>query len=566
MSHHPLSREEQAKIEIGHTESTPGINRFLAGVWIALILAVPIGESIAAWWIHRRPPPCAGIVRLLPTRAEGRSVLSASGLRGRFDRLRRINNRILGDIQRYEIALKDESLFVKSLVPPMQALITGVLRGGTEDAYCGREGWLFYRRDIDYVMGRGYLDPQVLAHRAAGGNELQAPPQPDPIRGILHFRDQLARRQIALLIVPVPVKPSLHPERFSRRYDGADQPVHNPSHADFLRRLEAAGVQVLDPTIPLMAGRHPSSAPLFLATDTHWTPAAMEAAAAAIAEKVRDIAPLPALRPPAFAVFDDTVTNSGDIAVLLKLPPHHPSCRPESVALRQVRSGSGLWRPDPQADVLLLGDSFANIYSLAAMGWGESAGLAEHLSLALNRPLDAIRRNDAGSWATRDRLARELARGNDRLAGKRIVIWEFAARELAAGDWKLIPLDLGTPAPTVFFAPKPGQKISVTGFIRAIAAAPRPGSVPYKDHIVALHLTDLEGDPAVPAHGQALVYAWSMRDHQWTPAARWLPDQRVALTLQAWSDVELQLGAINRAEIDDESLLLETPCWGEVTP
>jgi hypothetical protein len=70
------------------------------------------------------------------------------------------------------------------------------------------------------------------------------------------------------------------------------------------------------------------------------------------------------------------------------------------------------------------------------MGWGESAGLAPQLALALGRPIDVIAQNDAGAFATRQLLARELAAGEDRLAGKRVVIWQFAVRELGVGDWK----------------------------------------------------------------------------------------------------------------------------------
>ena len=57
--------------------------------------------------------------------------------------------------------------------------------------------------------------------------------------------------------------------------------------------------------------------------------------------------------------------------------------------------------------------------------------------------MDALRRNDAGAYATREMLAREIAGGCDRLAGKKVVIWQFAARELAQGDWKLIDLKPG---------------------------------------------------------------------------------------------------------------------------
>jgi alginate O-acetyltransferase complex protein AlgJ len=70
------------------------------------------------------------------------------------------------------------------------------------------------------------------------------------------------------------------------------------------------------------------------------------------------------------------------------------------------------------------------------MGWGEAAGLGEQLSFALQRPIDRIIQNDQGAHATRGLLAREP----DRLDGKRVVIWQFAARELAFGDWKVIEM------------------------------------------------------------------------------------------------------------------------------
>jgi len=99
---------------------------------------------------------------------------------------------------------------------------------------------------------------------------------------------------------------------------------------------------------------------------------------------------------------------------------------------------------------LLLGDSFTNIYAVRSafaqsedgvpLDWGESAGLAEQLSHHLGRPVDRIARNAGGSHSTRRDLARDLARGGDRLDGVRVVVWQFAVRELSHGDWPVIPL------------------------------------------------------------------------------------------------------------------------------
>jgi alginate O-acetyltransferase complex protein AlgJ len=101
-------------------------------------------------------------------------------------------------------------------------------------------------------------------------------------------------------------------------------------------------------------------------------------------------------------------------------------------------------QPDEKADVLLLGDSFTNVFSQAPMGWGEGAGLAPHLARALGRPLDVIAQNDSGAFATRKLLSEALGAGEDRLAGKKLVIWEFAARELSVGDWRPYDYQLKT--------------------------------------------------------------------------------------------------------------------------
>ena len=120
---------------------------------------------------------------------------------------------------------------------------------------------------------------------------------------------------------------------------------------------------------------------------------------------------------------------------MLDLPENQKRFVPETVTVRRILSTDGdPWRSSRDADVLVLGDSFANIYSLESMGWGTSAGLVEQLSYELRRPVDRLVQNDAGAYATRDMLQRA---GPERLAVKKVVIWQFAARELAFGDWKV---------------------------------------------------------------------------------------------------------------------------------
>jgi len=135
---------------------------------------------------------------------------------------------------------------------------------------------------------------------------------------------------------------------------------------------------------------------------------------------------------------------------------------------------------------------------------------------------------------------------------------------LAAGDWKNVTLTLGKPAPDLFVVPAPGKDWNVRGVVRAMAPVPRSGTVPYKDHIVAVHIVDLEYSEQAISGNQALVYFQSMRDNVWTPAARLRPGETVTMRLRSWSDVAPRYERINRTELPDDALQLAEPCWGEL--
>lgn len=119
-------------------------------------------------------------------------------------------------------------------------------------------------------------------------------------------------------------------------------------------------------------------------------------------------------------------------------------------------------------------------------------------------------------------------------------------------------------------AKKPARKAApalvVQGVVKAAARAPRPGSVPYKDAIIALHLTGVKTVGAakrrVPA--QIVVFVWGMRNNKLTSAARFKPGQKLKLALQPWEKVEGKYGGYNRRELEsDEAMALDT-YWGEI--
>ena len=243
-------------------------------------------------------------------------------------------------------------------------------------------------------------------------------------------------------------------------------------------------------------------------------------------------------------------TATGDTAAMLNLPESKEFFPAETVQLTEYN-----FVPDRNAEILLLGDSFTNIYSLPAMNWGSKAGFAETLAAQLQQPLDVIARNDAGAYATRQLLANELKRGRDRLAGKKVVIWEFAIRELANGDWKILDMTLeNVPESQLLEITEPR---TVTATVLAVTPVPRPNSAPYKDHVMSILIGDIDG-----GNNTALVYVPSMRNNVWTKAASLRPGDVVSLDLFPFEQYEATYGSWNRSEFDDESLLLATPAWG----
>ena len=573
MAHsHPIeSREAVAAREVGHTHVGPACARALVWVFLALIgWVAPIQAVIDA---PQRPYALSifgGVARAAQAFRAGAPLDRPPATQAPPSFLRRLkaaNDQMLHEIHEYEDTQKDEqhSFLTALLVAPVQTLTTGWLGHGNEQGYPGRDGWAFFRDAVESLTGPGFLDDRQLERRAAGGTEWQPAPQPDPRTAILHFHRYLENRGIQLIVAPAPVKATIHPEKLSGRYDPHDGPIQNPSFGAWIRGLEAAGVTVFDPA-PMLVARKPQG-DQYLETDTHWRPDAMEATAAALADAIRDLGVLEDLPRQAYRRDPQEISAHGDVAAnLLRLADSglYPQ---QAVTIHPVSNPDGdPWAPDPGADVLLLGDSFANIYSTTNLPWGEGAGLAEQLSLELGRPVDRISRNDGGSHAACRALEAELRKA-DRLAPKRVVIWEFAARELAVGDWQVIDWE-GIPIGSAAVADVtvPGGT-PVQAVILQVTRPPRPGTVTYKDCIVELHLAEITGDIN---DSEAVVYMLGMRDNQWTPAAQLNAGQSILLRLTDWTTASQDpaLATMRHEPLDDPdmALILLPEYWAELEP
>ncbi len=553
-----LSREQLAALEVGHTEISRGLSAVIVVVFLVLIVAVPLAQMLCDR--HEGLPGIVAGLKLLVTVEHKQLDDKLHGFSGIWQD----NNRLLAAMGDFEEQLEKSSFLRSWLLAPGQRLLLA-LGCGNEKVYPGQKDWLFYRPDMDYLMGHGFLDSDILKIRRLAGKVWENPIQPDPVAAILDFNRQLHEKGIRLVLMPTPIKASLHPDFFTKT-NNWHLPLQNRSWQEFLDQMSAHNIDVFDPAPQLKQLLRHTKQPQYLKTDTHWRPEAMEAVARELAQHIQP-ARLAGTESVLYKRAKKQVTNSGDIAAMLRLDGGWRKFDWQEVEIHPVLTKAAeLWQPVTASEVLLLGDSFANIYSLSGMGWGEGSGLGEQLSYYLDKPVDVLLQNDSGAFATRELLARELARGRDRLAGKKVVIWQFASRELSSGNWKYLDMELKERPESDFFVPDPGETLQVKAVVASVSRSQQPGAVPYKDNIITLHLVDVRELDSGKEYGQALVYCWGMRDNVLTRFARVRAGQEIELQLVDWDSVAADYSSYRRSTLDDEMLELELPVWGEIIP
>jgi hypothetical protein len=122
---------------------------------------------------------------------------------------------------------------------------------------------------------------------------------------------------------------------------------------------------------------------------------------------------------------------------MLQVPQIERAVEPERFACRQVVQSDTRtpYRDRPEAEVMILGDSFLRVYEKDEPG---AAGFIAHLARELGQPMTSIVNDGGASTLVRE----ELARRPTLLLNKRLVIWEFAERDIrfGTGGWRIVPV------------------------------------------------------------------------------------------------------------------------------
>ena len=329
------------------------------------------------------------------------------------------------NLHAYEQSLEDSSLVVKELRPLAQYLEWKFLADPGEKAVVARDGWLFYRPNLRYLLDRNIDDSDSSG---------------SPLAAIRSFRDELLASGIRLLVVPVPSKESIYPEMLANRAEHA-RVIVAESTRRLLEELKQESIEYLDLFEVFERAKQEAGQAhlgrLYLKNDTHWSPSGARLAAATVAKRMLGSG-IVNRGAGNYVERPISVKRLGDLVEMLQAPDIERAIEPESVACMQVvETDKPLDHRDrPDSQVMILGDSFLRIYEYDEPG---AAGFIAHLARELAQPLSSIVNDGGGSTLVRQELARRAAR----LANKKLVIWEFAERDIRFGTlgWQIVPLN-----------------------------------------------------------------------------------------------------------------------------
>lgn len=494
-------------------------------------------------------------------------------------------------LRAFESRLENGSRLRVAVQREAQTVLTGVFRAGNSKVVVGTDGWLYYQPGLDFVAGPAITDPDALRRRRKKmvDRQLETEPSPDPRPALLRLHADLAARGIRLVVFPVPDKVSMEPQRLGKRFAATDADFRpsNRGSAPFLDELRRDGIEVF--TLDAASVGEPGER--YLRADTHWTPRLMERTARDLAAVLRAGGALsPPIVPSPWQVREESRSGGGDLLGMLRLPEGQSIFAPQSVVARAVTNAAdgSPWAPASGSEVLLLGDSFTNVYSDPSLGWGSGAGFAEHLSLALGLPIDVVAINGGAAAGTRAELAGPG--GLERLENARVVVYEFADRDLTTENWKVLPLPpapkearpaTGPTAPSPRAGPVPADapaapstpearpfpepaataparptpasaEVVLQAKVLQVSPVPEPYSAPYADCLSTVRLEVLRVESGVFKDTHAIAVFLAMKDNEWLPPARFEPGTLVKVRLVPFKAAPSSVRSIRRVDdLDD---------------
>ncbi|MEM9481935.1 MAG: hypothetical protein AAGA58_19970 [Verrucomicrobiota bacterium] len=292
--------------------------------------------------------------------------------------------------------------------------------------------WLFLFSELIH-LGHGEFWSKDWTEVAAAAT--------DPAPVIAAYKDALAGKGVELLIVPVPPKAAIYPEKF--RASANESSV--PDRAAYYAKLQEQGIDVLDLQALFLEKKAADPAQLlYCRQDSHPSAFGCQLIAEAIYEKVKDadwIAGEKAADGREFGTGEpETISFMGDLAEGFSVGEE----KMEIIAAGE-KTADGVTQVDPDnttSPVIIVGDSHSLVFSIGSDMLAKSAGVTDHLQALLGFGVFQQSNKGSGIDSARMNLLRAAVKEKTLWEGKKLLVWIFGEREFTqATKWREIPLE-----------------------------------------------------------------------------------------------------------------------------
>lgn len=299
--------------------------------------------------------------------------------------------------------------------------------------------WFFIKRELKQLAAGKFWEKdwsKVAANKT------------DPTEHLLMFNDLLKAKGVRLIMVPIPAKAAIYPDRLAVKFKpGSATPVK--AYYDTLR---AKGLEVLDVEPVFNKYRAESGGEgehkLYCEQDSHFAPLATEMIAGLVKEAVAGDAWYQAQNKQGFKrSAKKTLTIRGD-----QVGEFNPAPAEEVLTLSYagIEIGGKIEAvvADKNSPVLLLGDSHTMVFTDGAQAdmHCKSAGLMDQLQYELGFALDRVSNRGSGIMQARKSLVLSRVRNEPGFWDeKKLVVWVFSAREFTQSSDKMRKLPIEMP-------------------------------------------------------------------------------------------------------------------------
>lgn len=425
------------------------------------------------------------------------------------------------------------------------------LKEGNRNVRIGKDGWLFLDDAIESLTGQGPFHDGPFPFQK-GGNS--------PVDAIKRFADQLDNFGARLILVSIPSKAMIYPEKINHNIK---DPISHPDAQRLVNELNSLpNLDVLDLTRSLFNLKKDKK--VFLKQDTHWTPEAMEEAAKIIANHIKsmdiniDKVNLNPKQKEGRKAYGDLVE---------KINIWDGAFNQESVIAKPIKGNTR----DRNSEIILLGDSFTNIYSSnEGLGWGNNAGLPEHIASNVGTPIDVISINGGGATEVRKKLAQRRGSSED-MKNKKVVIWAITCRDLFLSQEQCIDRNISWE--NVSFDKRPlekkptNNKITIRAKLIEKPKIPDPKQTTYKDLLYGADYEIIETiSGQVPEEGEKIaVVNWAFKNRVLLPSANYEIGSVRNLQLMPFEEMKDLQTLEQMYEGDNFDLFWELPKTSEKT-